>query len=292
MSEWVELRLRAPARDYAKLESVLEGLGASAITTSEGDTEVFGEPGVPNDREWETFTVTALFEATADRDDLLARLAPFIAPDANPVFTELVEQSWADSWKDHWQPQGFANDLWVCPTWCEPPPEARHVLRLDPGRAFGTGTHETTALCLDWLAGEAGIGGARVIDYGCGSGILALAAACFGASYVDAVDIDDDALTVARENIALNGYADRIRVGRPENLLEQAADALIANILEAPLLALSPRFARLVPHGGRIALSGLLTTQVPHVLAAYEGNFAMDAPRVRGDWALLCGTRR
>ena len=292
MSEWVELRLRAPARDYGKLEGVLEGLGASAITTSEGDTEVFGEPGVPNDREWETFTVTALFEASADRDRIIKRLTPFMKADANPVFTELAEQHWADSWKDHWQPQRFANDLWVCPTWCEPPADARHVLRLDPGRAFGTGTHETTALCLDWLAQEAGLTGARVIDYGCGSGILALAAACFGASYVDAVDIDDDALLVARENIVLNGHGERIRVGRPDHLLEQAVDILIANILEAPLLALSPRFARLVPRGGRIALSGLLTTQVPHVLAAYEASFAMEAAQVRGDWALLCGTRR
>jgi ribosomal protein L11 methyltransferase len=292
VSEWVELRFRAPARDYGKLESVLEGLGASAITTSEGDTEIFGEPGVPNDQEWASFTVTALFEADADRDAIIARLAPFMKRDANPQFTELAEQSWADSWKDHWQPQRFAKDLWVCPTWCEAPAEARYVLRLDPGRAFGTGTHETTALCLDWLADESGLLGARVIDYGCGSGILALAAACFGASYIDAVDIDDDALVVARENIELNGYAERIRVGRPDNLLEHAADVLIANILEAPLLALSPRFARLVPRAGRIALSGLLTTQVPHVLAAYEASFVMETPRVRGDWALLCGTRR
>ncbi len=287
----MELRFRAPAADYAKLEAVLEELCASAITTSEGDSEIFGEPGLPSDREWQAFTVTALFAADADRDAIIARLAPLLKPDAGAIFTELAEQRWADSWKDHWQPQRFANDLWVCPTWCEPPAEARHVLRLDPGRAFGTGTHETTALCLDWLAEETGLVGARVIDYGCGSGILALAAACFGASYIDAVDIDDDALLVARENIELNGYAERIRVGRPDTLLEHAADALIANILEAPLLALSPRFARLVPHGGRIALSGLLTTQVPHVLAAYEASFAMEAPRVRGDWALLCGTR-
>jgi ribosomal protein L11 methyltransferase len=291
MGEWVELRFRAPAANYGKLESVLEGLGASAITTSEGDTEIFGEPGLPSDREWQIFTVTALFEADSDRELIITRLAPFLTADAAPLFTELAEQSWADSWKDHWQPQRFANDLWVCPTWCEAPADARHVLRLDPGRAFGTGTHETTALCLDWLAGETGLLGARVIDYGCGSGILALAAACFGASYIDAVDIDDDALVVARENIELNGYGERIRVGRPDALLEHAADALIANILEAPLLALSPRFARLVPRGGRIALSGLLTTQVPHVLAAYEATFAMEAPRVRGDWALLCGTR-
>lgn len=291
MSDWVELRFRAPAADYGKLEALLEKLGASAITTSEGDSEIFGEPGLASDREWQAFTVTALFEASVDRAAIVARLAPLLPANADLIFTELAEQSWADSWKDHWQPQCFANDLWVCPTWCDAPRDARYVLRLDPGRAFGTGTHETTALCLDWLAGEGGLVGARVIDYGCGSGILALAAACFGASYIDAVDIDEDALLVARENVELNGYSARIRVGRPDALLEHAADALVANILEAPLLALSPRFARLVPRGGRIALSGLLTTQVPHVLAAYDTSFAMEAPRVRGDWALLCGTR-
>lgn len=292
MSEWLEMRCRVPAKDYLRLEAALEKLGASAITTSEGDSEIFGEPGLPNDKEWQVFTLTALFEADADRAAINKRLQTILGADAAATYTVLEEQNWADSWKDHWQPQRFANDLWVCPSWCEPPAEARHVLRLDPGRAFGTGSHETTALCLDWLAAEPGLVGARVIDYGCGSGILALAAACFGASYIDAVDIDDDALEVARENIDLNGHAERIRVGRPDGVLEQAADFLIANILEAPLLALSPRFARLVPHGGRIALSGLLTTQVPHVLAAYEASFAMEAPRVRGDWALLCGTRR
>ena len=292
MSEWIELRCRVPAADYAKIEALLEELGASAITTSEGDSEIFDEPGVPIDRDWQVFTVTALFEADVDRDAITVRLAPLLGPEAEASFTLLAEQVWAESWKDHWQPQRFANDLWVCPSWCEPPAEARYVLRLDPGRAFGTGTHETTALCLDWLAQEVGVAGARIIDYGCGSGILAIAAACFGASYVDAVDIDDDALVVARENIELNGYTERVRVGRPDTLLEHAADALVANILEAPLLVLAPRFARLVPHGGRIALSGLLTTQVPHVLAVYEAAFAMDAPRLRGDWALLSGTRR
>jgi ribosomal protein L11 methyltransferase len=292
MSEWIELRCRVPAADYPKIEARLEELGASAITTSEGDSEIFDEPGVPTDRDWQVFTLTALFEADVDRELIITQLSPLLGPEADASFTLLAEQSWADSWKDHWQPQRFANDLWVCPTWCEPPAEARYVLRLDPGRAFGTGTHETTALCLDWLAEETGIAGARIIDYGCGSGILALAAACFGASYVDAVDIDDDAIEVARENIELNGFAERIRVGRPDTLLEHAADALVANILEAPLLALSPRFARLVPRGGRIALSGLLTTQVSQVLAVYETAFAMDAPRLRGDWALLSGTRR
>ena len=292
VSEWIELRCRVPATHYAKIEAMLEELGASAITTSEGDSEIFDEPGVPTDRDWQVFTLTALFDADVDRDLIIAQLSPLLGPAADASFSVLAEQNWADAWKDHWQPQRFANDLWVCPTWCEPPAEARYVLRLDPGRAFGTGSHETTALCLDWLGAETGIDGARIIDYGCGSGILALAAACFGASYVDAVDIDDDAIEVARENIELNGFADRIRVGRPDTLLTQAADALVANILEAPLLALAPRFARLVPHGGRIALSGLLTTQVPHVLAVYAATFAMDEPHLRGDWALLSGTRR
>ncbi len=166
MSEWVELRLRAPARNYAKLESVLEGLGASAITTSEGDTEVFGEPGVPTDREWETFTVTALFEASANRDIIIKRLAPFIGPDANPVFAELVEQSWADSWKDHWQPQGFANDLWVCPTWCEPPPEARQLFRSRPGGAGAATARSRASFTMPGVIAVGSSSGARARSAG------------------------------------------------------------------------------------------------------------------------------
>ena len=166
------------------------------------------------------------------------------------------------------------------------------MLRIDPGRAFGTGTHETTALCLDWLTTDAALAGRQVIDFGCGSGILALAAACFGAAEVDAVDIDEDVLAVAQDNIALNGFSDRIRVATPDALTGRRADVLVANILQEPLLALAPSFATLLVPGGRLALCGLLVHQVPRVLEAYAAGFTMAPPQIRGDWALLRSEER
>ena len=289
---WIELACRIPAALYPALETALEALGAAAITAADGDTAIFAEPGVANAATWQRLSLTALFADTVDRTLIIEHTRRIVGAEIDMVFTEVVEEVWAESWKAHWQPQEFAGGLWVCPSWCTPPATARHVLRLDPGRAFGTGTHETTALCLEWLARAATLEGLRVIDYGCGSAILALAAMCFGAAGVAAVDIDDDALLVARDNIALNGYGDQITVARPETLGEGQAAVLVANILQEPLLALAPCFHALLAPGGRLALSGLLGTQVARTLEVYRSGFTMDAPQLRGDWALLSGVRR
>lgn len=292
MPGWIELACRCPAARFPAFERALEQAGAASITTADGDTEIFGEPGMPVDVTWNAFVVTALFEDDVDRNRLVRTVHALLGTETPVRFTALAEQEWAEAWKAHWQPQAFAGDLWVVPSWCDAPAGARHVLKLDPGRAFGTGTHETTALCIDWLACEAALPRARVVDYGCGSAILALAAMAFGAARVDAVDIDDDALVVARENVLLNDRAQDIAVGRPESLPAAAADVLVANILMEPLLALAARFHALLAPGGRIAVSGLLVGQVERVLEAYRGTFTMDAPSTRGDWALLSGTRR
>lgn len=292
MAGWIELACRIPATVYPALEVALQKLGAEAITSAEGDTEIFGEPGLVHDEVWKTFLLTALFADSTDRALVTRAVHAIAGPDITLVFTSLAEQVWAESWKDHWRPQAFAGGLWVCPSWCEPPAQARHVLRLDPGRAFGTGTHETTALCLDWLALTAALAGCRVIDYGCGSAILALAAVCFGAEEVAAVDIDDDALAVARDNIALNGYTLKISVARPDTLTTGRAEVLVANILQEPLLALASRFHELLVPGGRVALSGLLGSQVARVLDVYRERFTMDPPQIRGEWALVSGVRR
>lgn len=276
--------------DFDALEARLEALGALAITLADGDTDVFGEPGRDADAAWSRFAVTALFGADTDPERLVAAVRAHCGDDTKVTVSRLAEREWDDAWRERWQPQRYAGGLCVCPTWCEPPADAHAVVRLDPGRAFGTGTHETTALCLDWLATSATVRGARVVDYGCGSGVLALAAARLGAASVCAVDIDADALEVARANAALNGLDDRVRFGSPE--VASAGDVLVANILLGPLLELAPRFATLLAGTGRLALSGLLATQCDTVLAAYGDAFTMEPPVVRGDWALLTGRRR
>ncbi|MEX2480292.1 MAG: 50S ribosomal protein L11 methyltransferase [Gammaproteobacteria bacterium] len=293
MSDYFEIRLDIAADTWTALEALLESLGAVAVTQSGGDTAVFGEPGVAAGDGWNRFVVEALFDggcdaaaiATAIRRELGAATAITVRP--------VADRAWADAWKTAWQPLSFAGGLCVCPSWLEPPATARHVIRLDPGQAFGTGTHESTALCLDWLASMGSSGGlGLVVDYGTGSGVLALAASLFGARRVIAIDIDEDARVTAKDNVRSNGQADRIAVGDASLTDGIVADVLVANILAEPLLALAPRFAQLTCPGGAIALAGLLDSQAAAIEAAYDKDFVLAPAARRGEWVLLAGRRR
>lgn len=286
-----EIQLEVAAGAWPALESLLEGLGALAVTQAGGDRPVFAEPGIDAEEQWSRFSVVALFGDTPDGGRVVAAVRDLLG-DREITCRPLEDQAWTEIWKSGWQPQMFAGDLCVCPSWCAPPTSARHVIRLDPGQAFGTGTHPTTALCIDWLAARAPLNGQRIVDYGCGSGILALAAAKFGADQIDAVDIDTDALRVAAENVDANDGAGVITVSTPALLEAGRADILIANILLAPLLALEREFASLLAPGGRIALSGLLATQVTDVTGAYAADFEFAPAHIRGEWALLEGQAR
>ena len=184
-----------------------------------------------------------------------------------------------------------APDLWIVPSWSDPPDPDATIIQLDPGLAFGTGSHPTTALCLAWL-GNGDFDCRRVIDYGCGSGILAIAAIKLGARQVIAVDIDAQALTACRSNMRVNGISsEQIQVVPPGELEASAADLLIANILAAPLVSLAPRFAELVKPGGRILLSGILDTQLDDILLAYRPCFHLDPVGYRDEWVCISGTR-
>jgi ribosomal protein L11 methyltransferase len=291
VSGWVELSLRVRAGNYERVETLLEGAGALAVTREAGSGELFGEPGEPAGAGWSEATVSALFDAHVDLRAIEAGLAAQLGGGLAIARRAIADAPWHEVWKQGFAPQNHAGGLCVCPTWCEPPPSARHVLRLDPGGAFGTGTHPTTALCLDWVATAPNLGTARVLDYGCGSGILAIACAVLGAPAVTAVDLDPAALDVTRENARANGVADRLHV-IPPDALDGQFDVLLANILLAPLLALAPRFAGLVAPGGALVLSGLLEAQTARVLETYAGAFTMAAPVHRGEWSLLAGRRR
>jgi ribosomal protein L11 methyltransferase len=203
----------------------------------------------------------------------------------------LQDQDWNQAYKQHFHPLQCAPDLWIVPSWSEPPDPAATIIRLDPGLAFGTGSHPTTALCLAWL-GTSDIDDRRVIDFGCGSGILAIAAIKLGARQVIAVDIDAQALTACHSNMEVNGIdSEQIQVMPPEELDESTVDLLLANILAGPLVRLAPRFAGLVEPGGQILLSGILKTQLEDIQLAYQPYFNLAPASYREDWVCISGNR-
>jgi len=209
--------------------------------------------------------------------------------------TGLEDQDWQLAYREHFQPQQFGNTLWVCPSWCPPPqPDACNVI-LDPGLAFGTGHHPTTALCLEWLAHSVQHPGARfadtVIDYGCGSGILAIAAAKLGATDIHAVDIDPQALQATRQNARLNRVEKRVHTCLPDELPPQPVQLLMANILSGILMRLAPTFAGQVHFGGMLLLSGILETQAAGVIDSYRRWFDVATTGTREGWTCLSAVR-
>jgi ribosomal protein L11 methyltransferase len=204
----------------------------------------------------------------------------------------IEEQVWERCWLEHFQPQCYGQRLWVLPSGFAEPEQSNAVcLRLDPGLAFGTGTHPTTALCLEWLDGLE-LSECSVIDYGCGSGILAIAALLLGARRAQCVDLDPQALLATRDNAEKNAVADRLEAGHPKQISLQSADVLLANILAGPLVELAPRLTELVRPGGRLVLSGLLREQIADVSTAYQENFHLDEPVCREEWARISAKRK
>ncbi|HET7370206.1 MAG TPA: 50S ribosomal protein L11 methyltransferase, partial [Gammaproteobacteria bacterium] len=258
---WKELQFPLENLDAERVEAALEELGALAVTLEDAADDALLEPAPGEQPLWPSSRVRALFDADQDvaaiAATLRAQLGGAALPD--PQITQVADQQWETAWRRDFKPMRFGARLWVCPSG-EPAPDGAIVVRLDPGLAFGTGTHPTTALCLEWLA-QAPLAGQRVIDYGCGSGILAIAAAKLGADRVYAVDYDAQALTATRENAAANGVADKIETISPELFGDVTAEVLVANILARPLVELAAQFASLVKPGGRIAVSGVLQAQ-------------------------------
>ena len=202
----------------------------------------------------------------------------------------LEDKDWVRAWMDHYHPMQFGRRLWVVPSWTPPPePDAINLL-LDPGLAFGTGTHPTTALCMEWLDGLE-LTGKTVIDYGCGSGILAVAALLLGARVAYGVDNDPQALTATRNNAERNGVADRLQTFLPEDMPAVAADVIVANILAGPLAMLAPTLAAHSRPGAQIALSGIIRPQVDELRSVYEQWFSMNGEAIKEeDWCRLSGT--
>jgi ribosomal protein L11 methyltransferase len=261
------------------------------VTLEDAADDPVLEPGPGETPLWPTVIVKALFDADTDPAALARALAEALPDGPTPRFEVLADQAWERVWLEDFRPMCFGRRLWVCPGGL--PAGAADAIRieLDPGLAFGTGTHPTTALCLEWLDGQ-DLADCSVVDYGCGSGILAVAAAKLGAANVVAVDIDPQALIATRDNALRNRVAGALTVTGELALAPRGADVVLANILAGPLIELAPRFAEALVPGGRLALSGLLPGQADAVTAAYRPWFHIETITTRDGWVLLSARRQ
>ncbi len=300
---WLELSLRCRASDEARLEAALEDLGAlsvSLLDAADADNErAILEPGVGELPLWPELTMLALFEDGTPGELLLHALEAWDPRlDLSTAEFRVVEdQDWERAWMDQYAPMRFGARTWIVPWNMEAPPEAEGgaILRLDPGLAFGSGTHPTTALCLQWLdalAAEGALAGRNVLDVGCGSGILALAALKLGAARAVGVDNDPQALAATHDNAGRNGLAAQLEVFAPDDAPIARYPVVVANILAVALDALADTLAARVEPGGRIALSGILAGQEEALLGRYAAWFDELHVARQDDWIRITGRRR
>jgi ribosomal protein L11 methyltransferase len=288
---WLQLVFESSREQAPALEDALLELGALSVTLQDSADEPVFEPGIGETPLWRATRLLALFEADAATDAVIASLTARFGSLPPHRLERIEDQAWERAWMDDFQPMQFGRRLWVCPSWSEVPAADAVVLALDPGLAFGTGTHPTTALCLEWLDSQP-LAGCSVLDYGCGSGILAIAALLLGAERAIAVDNDPQALLATRDNAERNRIDPaRLQTYLPEQCPALEADVTVANILAGPLRELAPRLTALTAPGGRIALSGILAEQAATVLAAYAPGFEMAPPVQRQEWVRLDGVR-
>ena len=290
----VELSLRCPQDRVEGVSDALQALDAQSVSVEDADAltdaeqALFGEPGmVPTTIGWRHSTIKALFADDAAARDAARILGAqdFFADCTVDGIAPLAQQDWVRLTQSQFEPVAIEPDFWIVPTWHQPPAQASHVIRLDPGLAFGTGTHPTTRMCLQWIARNRGADAlGRVLDYGCGSGILAIAAAMFGATDADALDIDPAAVTSARDNAQANGV--RIACGLPDQASGQY-QTVLANILATPLKVLAPLLCARVAPGGSLVLSGILERQADELTQAYAPHAALQVSASQEGWILM-----
>jgi ribosomal protein L11 methyltransferase len=289
---FLELSFTLDGLDAEQAEQACLALGALSVSYSDARDDAVYEPHAGEIRLWPATRVQALYPASRADPALLRALAQALGIDPQRLGVRaLADRAWEREWLRDFHAMRFGRRLWICPRHESVEAAGATVVRLDPGLAFGTGTHASTALCLQWLDG-AELAGHDLIDYGCGSGILAIAALKLGAGRAYCFDIDPQALTATRENAVDNGVADRLRICERDAQLPRAAGVLLANILCEVLCTLAPRFAELLVPRGRILLCGILAAEAATVTAHYSAWFDMQPYREAGGWAALCGTRR
>ncbi len=289
---WLLIKFTAPLQGVSCLADALEGCGALAVTIEAETQERRLQSACEETALWSENRVVGLFPQETCVDFVLAKVREAFGVAGVPTHEVdwLPDADWGRAWMSHYRPLQIAPRLWICPTWCEPPDSDAINVLLDPGLAFGTGTHPTTALCLRWLADHC-IQGLTAIDYGCGSGILAIAALKLGAIRAVGVDVDPQALSASCDNAARNGVGERYLACQPSDLaIDATADILVANILAGTLIELAPELTRRVKSNGRLALCGVLKDQVAEVRSRYASHFALQI-REEDGWAILFGSK-
>lgn len=289
---WTQLSLEAGDLDPEQLSDLLLEAGAVSVTFQDAADEPVLEPAPGATPLWSRTRVVALFEAGLSTEDLIDGLRGSLGELADRIqVASLEDRDWVRAWRDGFRPMRFGERVWICPSHQPPPdPDAVNIL-LDPGLAFGTGTHPTTALCLEWLDRHPPAG-LEVIDYGCGSGVLAIAALKLGARHVWGVDNDPQALIATRDNAGRNGVGDGLETCLPDDLPPVQADLMLANILANPLVELARTLAGQVRPGGVIVLSGILAEQADMIRAAYAGTFEGLVVDTQDGWVRISGRRR
>lgn len=291
---WLQLRLNTTENHADDVGDALMELGALSVTLTDAEDVPILEPAPGETPLWKNIHMMILFDAKTDTKLLLNQWreksqAQFTQAEK---FELLEDKDWEREWMDSFEPMLFGRRLWICPSWKPIPDEAAVNVMLDPGLAFGTGTHPTTALCLQWLD-SIDLSGKTLIDYGCGSGILAIAALKLGASKVYAVDIDPQAIIATKDNATRNAVLDeRLLVGSPDIVDDIKVDIVVANILAGPLRELAESISSLCGSHGKLALSGLLDSQAESVRTAYQQWFDMDAPSYQDEWSRLSGVKK
>ncbi|WP_429067168.1 50S ribosomal protein L11 methyltransferase [Aeromonas veronii] len=288
---WIQIRINATAKTADKVSNMLLGRGAQAVTFMDAKDVPVYEPMPGETPLWGETEVMGLFDAETDPAPTIAFFQQIFGENVSYKVEQLEDKDWVREWMDHFHPMQFGERLWICPSWRDVPnPDAVNVM-LDPGLAFGTGTHPTTALCLQWLDGL-DLTGKTVVDFGCGSGILGIAALKLGAARVIGIDIDPQAIQASRDNAARNGVADQIELYLPADQPQDVeADVVVANILAGPLRELAPLIAGHGKPGSLMALSGVLESQAPELETIYGQWFEMDPTAVKEEWCRLSGRK-
>ncbi len=291
---WIQIKINTTGAHAEEISDALIESGAVSVTFQDTHDNPVYEPLPGETRLWGDTDAIGLFDAETDMQQVIGMLEQ--QPQPGPGFRYKIEQiedkDWEREWMDNFHPMCFGKRLWICPSWREvPDPDAVNVM-LDPGLAFGTGTHPTTSLCLSWLDSQ-DLTGKTVIDFGCGSGILAIAALKLGARQAIGIDIDPQAIQASRDNAERNGVSDKLALYLPhQQPADLHADVVVANILAGPLRELAPIIGVLPVSGGKLALSGILASQADDVCAAYTDKFVLDPVAGKEEWCRITGQRK